>query len=247
MDGIEYFYELYTGLPRGGPGDNHSTRKAFSYLKNLPSEPLILDIGCGPGMQTLELAKISKGKIIALDNHQPFLDTLMKQATNIGFEKKIIPKNLSMFEMDFKDACFDVIWSEGALYQMGFQNGLKKCYQLLKKTGYLAVTEGVILTSDAPAEAKRFWDEYPDVKDIQTNINLIKQEHFELIAHFTLPTASWTEQYYAPMEKKLHELKKKYKGNTTALQVFAMSENEIETYKKNSDYVGYEFFIMQKV
>jgi SAM-dependent methyltransferase len=246
MEGMEYFYELYTGLPRGGPGDNASTQKAFSYLKNLLFKPLILDIGCGPGMQTIELARISKGKIIALDNYQPFLDILMQNAIKEGFEKRIIPKNQSMLEMDFKNGSFDLIWSEGALYQMGFQNGLKKCYQLLKKGGYLAVTEGVMLQSNAPAAAKKFWEEYPDVKDIKGNIALIQQEHFDIIAHFTLPVSSWTEQYYAPLEKRIYELQKKYQGNTTALQIFARSEKEIETYKKNSDYVGYEFFIIQK-
>jgi len=246
MEGMEYFYELYTGLSRGGPGDNASTQKAFSYLKNLPFEPLILDIGCGPGMQTIALARISKGKIIALDNYQPFLDILMQNAIKEGFEKRIIPKNQSMLEMDFKNASFDLIWSEGALYQMGFQNGLKKCYQLLKKGGYLAVTEGVMLQSNAPVAAKKFWEEYPDVKDIKGNIVLIQQEQFDLLAHFTLPVSSWTEQYYAPLETRIHELQKKYRGNSIALDVFAQSEKEIETYIKNSDYVGYEFFIMQK-
>ncbi len=245
MEGMEYFYELYRGLPRGGPGDNASTRKAFSYLKKLPSEPLILDIGCGPGMQTLELAKISKGTIIALDNYQPFLDMLMQNAVKEGFEKRITVKNQSMLEMDFRDHSFDVIWSEGALYQMGFQNGLKKCNQLLKNKGYLAVTEGVMLQSNAPEPAKKFWEEYPDVKDIQENISLIQQEQYDLLAHFTLPVSSWTEQYYAPLETRIRELQKKYKGNPIALDVFAQSEKEIETYKKNSDYVGYEFFIMQ--
>ncbi len=88
-------------------------------------------------MQTLELARISKGKIIAIDNYQPFLDILKQNAVNEKFEKRIIPKNQSMLEMDFKNGTFDLIWSEGALYFMGFQNGLKKCYQLLKKGGYL--------------------------------------------------------------------------------------------------------------
>jgi hypothetical protein len=72
MEGMEYFYDLFSGLPRGGPGDNESTQKAFSFLKNISSEPLILDIGCEPGMQTLELARFSDGKIIALDNYQLF-------------------------------------------------------------------------------------------------------------------------------------------------------------------------------
>jgi ubiquinone/menaquinone biosynthesis C-methylase UbiE len=246
MEGIEYFYELYTGLPRGGPGDNKSTRKAFSYLINLPPEPYILDIGCGPGMQTLELAKISKGKIIALDNYQPFLDTLMQNAVKEGLDKHIHPKNQSMLEMDFEDNSFDVIWSEGALYQMGFQNGLKKCSQLLKERGYLAVTEGVLLTSNPKADAREFWEEYPDVKDIQGNITRIQNEKFHLITHFTLPKSSWIDNYYYPMEKRINELKKKYPNNKTALQIFERSEKEIELYKRNSEHVGYEFFVMQK-
>jgi len=106
----------------------------------------------------LELARVTKGKIIALDNHQPFLDALMQNAIKEGLDKRIFPKNQSMLEMDFRDDSFDSIWSEGALYQMGFQNGLKKCYQLLKKGGYLAVTEGVLLTSNPPLETKKFWE-----------------------------------------------------------------------------------------
>lgn len=82
MEGMEYFHELFRSLPRAGPGDNNSTQKAFSCLKSLPSEPFILDIGCGYGVQTLELARSSKGTIIALDNYQPFLDGLEKNAKN---------------------------------------------------------------------------------------------------------------------------------------------------------------------
>jgi len=247
MEGLEYFYELFRDLPRGGPGDNTSTRKAFGYLKNLPSEPRILDIGCGPGMQTLELAKLINGTIIALDNYQPFLDILIRKAVQGGVKKRIIPKNQSMLEMDFKDNTFDVIWSEGALYFMGFQNGLKKCHQLLKRKGYLAVTEAVFLLPTIPKPLQQFWDEgYPDIKDVQSNIALIQNEGFELLAHFTLPKSSWTDTYYLPMEKQINELKKKYRDNNIALQVFEECEKEIKIYNTYSDYFGYEFFIMQK-
>jgi SAM-dependent methyltransferase len=247
MEGMEYFYELFCGLPRGGPGDNNSTRKAFSYLKNLPSEPLILDIGCGPGMQTCELARLSHGKIIALDNYQPFLDILMQNAIKEGFDKRIIPKNQSMLEMDFKDSSFDVIWSEGALYSMGFQNGLKRCHQLLKNKGYLGVTEAVLLLPNLPEPLQEFWDkEYPDIKDVKSNISLIQAEGFDLLSHFTLPKSSWIDNYYSPMEKRIKELKKKYYDNKIALQVFEACEKEIQVYNKYSDYFGYEFFVMQK-
>jgi SAM-dependent methyltransferase len=247
MEGMEYFYELFCGLPRGGPGDNQSTRKAFGYLKNLPLEPLILDIGCGPGMQTLELARISKGNIIALDNYQPFLDILMRNATVEGCERRITPRHQSMLEMDFKDGTFDVIWSEGALYFMGFQTGVKRCFQILKKNGYLVVTEAVLLSPNLPKPVRKFWDEgYPDIKDVESNISLIQNEGFDVVSHFTLPKSSWIDTYYSPMEKRINELKNKYHDNTIALQVFEECEKEINMYHKYSDYFGYEFFIMQK-
>ena len=244
---MEYFYELFSSLPRGGPGDNKSTRKAFSYLKNLPDEPLILDIGCGPGMQTLELAKISNGKIIALDNYQPFLDILMQNVKKAGFNNRIITKNQSMLEMEYKDGTFDIIWSEGALYFMGFQNGLKKCNSLLKNKGYLVVTEAVLLLPNLPKPLKKFWDEgYPDIKDVKSNISLIQSEGFNLLSHFTLPKSSWIDNFYLPMEKRIIELKKKYSDNKIALKVFKDSEKEIQIYNKYYVYFGYEFFIMQK-
>ena len=151
MDGMEYFYELFEALPRGGPGDNKSTQKAFNAIPKRPEQPFILDIGCGPGVQTIELAKLSNGRIIALDNHQAFLDKLTSNASKEGLLNHIVPTNISMLEMDFGKNTFDIIWSEGALYFMGFQNGLRRCHQLLKKDGFLAVTELVYLVNNAPA------------------------------------------------------------------------------------------------
>ncbi len=246
MEDMEYFYELFLGLPRGGPGDNKSTKKAFSYLKNLPFEPLILDIGCGYGMQTLELARISKGKIIALDNYQPFLDILMQNSKKRGFDNRIIPKNQSMLGMDFKNDTFDIIWSEGALFVMGFRNGLKKCNQLLKNKGYFVVSEAALLLPNLPKPLKEFWDEeYPDIKDIKSNISLIKDEGFNVLSHFTLPKSCWVD-FYSGMNKEIKKLKKKYHNNKIALQVFEKCEKEIKIYDEYSDYYGYEFFIMQK-
>lgn len=246
MEGMEYFYEVFSGLPRGGPGDNQSTRKAFSYLKNVPSEPLILDIGCGSGIQTLELARISNGKIIALDNHQPFLDILTQNAIKEGVDTRITPKNQSMLEMDFKNDTFDIIWSEGALYIMGFRNGLKKCNQLLKNNGYCVVSEAVLLLPNLPKTLKEFWDEtYPDIQDIKHNISLIQEEGFHVVSHFTLPQSCWVD-FYSRMKTVIKELKKKYHDNKVALQVFEECEKEILMYRTYSDYYGYEFFIMQK-
>ena len=149
--------------------------------------------------------------------------------------------------MEYKDGTFDIIWSEGALYFMGFQNGLKKCNSLLKNKGYLVVTEAVLLLPNLPKPLKKFWDEgYPGIKDVKSNISLIQSEGFNLLSHFTLPKSSWIDNFYLPMEKRIIELKKKYSDNKIALKVFEDSEKEIQIYNKYSDYFGYEFFIMQK-
>jgi ubiquinone/menaquinone biosynthesis C-methylase UbiE len=247
MEGIEYIYELCEALPRSGPGDNEYTRRAFNSIPQPPKHPYILDIGCGQGMQTVELAKISNGKIIALDNHQGFLDMLMEQTKKQGLEEKIIPKNISMLDMEFEEETFDIIWSEGALYFMGFQNGLKRCHQLLKDKGYLAVTELVYTVPNPPASVVEYFEsEYPDIKTVGENIETIKKERFNLIANFTLPKSAWLNNYYLPIEKELPRLNKKYQGNKVALAVFEGFRNEVAFYRKYSKFYGYEFFVMQK-
>ena len=247
MEGMKYFYELFEALPRGGPGDNESTRRAFNIIPNPPEQPPILDIGCGPGVQTIELAKLSKGRIIALDNHQAFLNKLMEQARDEGLDEKITPKNLSMLDMDFDENTFDIVWSEGALYFMGFQNGLKRCHQFLKNNGFLAVTELVYTAPNPPDSVIQFFEnEYPDIKNIKDKSEVIQDEGFNLISNFTLPKSAWLNSYYLPIEKELPRLNKKYQGNEIALGVFEGFKNEINFYKKYSKFYGYEFFIMQK-
>jgi len=247
MEGLEYIYEVCEALPRSGPGDNESTRRAFGMIPHFQTPPFILDIGCGQGMQTIELAKISNGNIIALDNHQPFLDLLVDQAKKQKVEKKITPMNISMLQMDFDEETFDLIWSEGALYFMGFQNGLKRCHQLLKEKGYLAVTELVYTIPNPPAAVLEYFEsEYPDIKPIEESIEIIKREGFDLISNFTLPETAWLNNYYLPMELELPRLNEKYQGNGVAQPVFNGFQREADFYKQYSNFYGYEFFVMKK-
>jgi hypothetical protein len=131
---------------------------------------------------------------------------------------------------------------------MGFQNGLRRCHQLLKRDGYLAVTEIVYLVSNPPTPVIQYFNkEYPDIRIVKDRIELIQNKGFHLISNFTLPESSWLDSYYLPMEEELSRLNKKYQGNEIALGIFEEMKNEINFYKKFSHVYGYEFFIMQRI
>ena len=245
---LEIFFEIHKDLPREGPGDNESTRKAFTFLEDLPSNPYILDIGCGPGMQTIQLAKLIDGKIIAIDTHQPFLDDLDRNAEKAGVRDKIETINKSMFKMDFEEGQFDIIWSEGAAYIYGFENALKDWHIFLKNNGYIVVSEASWLKKNPPSEIRDFWNEaYPDIKLIEENKDRIKNSGYKLISYLVLPESSWWENYYIPLEKRITELKTKYQSNEEVEKQLDEELIEIEMFRKYSDYYGYVFYIMQKI
>jgi SAM-dependent methyltransferase len=173
---------------------------------------------------------------------------LIKKAKKKELLDHIVPNNRSMLDMDFEVNTFDIIWSEGALYFMGFQNGLRRCHQLLKNDGFLAVTEIVYLVNNPPPPLIQYFEkEYPDIKAVKDKIDLIQNERFHLISNFTLPESSWLDSFYLPMEEEIIRLNKKYQGNEIASGIFEEMKNEINLYNKFSDFYGYEFFIMQRI
>ena len=159
------FFEIFELLPRQGPGDDASTKKAFQKLTELPESPEILDIGCGVGRQTLELAKLTSGKITALDNHSPFIEILKRNVSQTGYSSRVKCVVGDMTSMDFADESFDLIWSEGSVFIMGFENALKSWKRLLRPKGYIVISELVWFEEEAPKEIKEFFaGVYPPMK-----------------------------------------------------------------------------------
>jgi ubiquinone/menaquinone biosynthesis C-methylase UbiE len=244
-DTMKIFWEIHSDLPREGPGTAESTRKAFSMIPDLPEAPDILDVGCGPGMQTLDLAALTKGKITAVDNHQAFLDDLRKRAAEQGLSKQIEIMNGDMNALPFAQKSFDLIWAEGSIFIMGFEKGLRAWRPLLKDGGYVAVTDAAWLRPDVPAEVKKFWECYPGMQDVAANVKAVERAGYRLIGHFTLPDEAWWNDYYHPMEKKLALLREIHKDDKEALKYLTVEQVEIEMFRKYSKYYGYVFFVMQ--
>ena len=245
---MDILYEVFNAdLPRQGPGDNESTKKAFSYLMDLPSEPSILDVGCGNGMQTLELARLTNGRIIALDNHQPYLDELDRRVKNMNFSHRISTINQSMLDMKFDVNRFDIIWSEGAAYIYGFEKALKDWQFFLKVKGYLVISELCWFKENPPKEIHNYlMNEYPVMKSVKQNKRTIDSKGLELIFHFNIPESSWWDNFYIPLEKNINILHKKYQNDNETLELLKLFSVEIEMFRNYSEYYGYTFFIMRK-
>jgi len=243
----EIFYKIFEALPRQGPGDGESTKKAFQKLTKLPQYPEILDVGCGTGSQTVKLAELTPGKITALDNHAPFIEILKLNAINTDFVDRIRCVVGDMNSMDFSEKSFDVIWSEGAAYIMGFENALNAWKPLLRKNGYMVVSELVWFKKQAPKEINDFFKNvYPDIKYFEDIYIVVEAAGYELVDYFPLPSESWWTEYYTPAEKKIGELRKKYFSNAEAQSIFDSFQLEIDMYRKYSDYYGYGFYILRR-
>ncbi|MFA6239899.1 MAG: class I SAM-dependent methyltransferase [Candidatus Hydrogenedentales bacterium] len=215
-------------------------------MQELPHHATMLDVGCGPGMQSLELALLTQGSIIAVDTHQPYLDELDRRALTSGLSSRIETRNRSMFELDFPDATFDAIWSEGAIYFMGFENGLRSWRRLLKPRGYIAVSEATWLRPDPPEAARAFWDAaYPAMTDIETNLALLRAAGYEDVGHFALPASDWWTDYYTPIEARIVHLREKYRNVPDALRVIDEEQKEIDLFREFSDWYGYVFYVMR--
>lgn len=185
---MDIFFDIHKDLPREGPGDNECTKLALDLLTDLPENLSILDIACGPGAQTVVLAKNREAKIIAIDTHRPFLDHLRENAKKEDVLNKIEATEMSMFRIDFEAESFDIIWCEGGIFIIGFKRGLRGWKKYIKSDGYLVVTEVSWLRKDVPDELRDFWEsEYSDIKTIGQNMVRIEDEGYLPIGHFIIP------------------------------------------------------------
>ena len=201
------------------------TRKAFHILPEL-NKPRILDVGCGSGVPTMELAKLSNGQIIGLDINQPSLDRLKRKIEKAGLSDRVKVMKCSMVDMDFPDESFDIIWAEGSIAVIGFKRGLKEWRQFLKPNRFLAV--------------------HDEIGDITEKLEQISSCGYDLLEYFTLNDDTWWMEYYAPLEKRINEIRIKHANAPKALAVLDEEQREIDMFKKNPGRYCSVFFIMKK-
>jgi ubiquinone/menaquinone biosynthesis C-methylase UbiE len=202
------------------------TRQAFQVLQNM-SKPRILDIGCGSGVPTLELAKLSGGEVIGIDINQVQLERLNIKIVQRGLQHRVRTFNRSMLSLDFPDNFFDIIWAEGSIAVIGFKKGLREWGRILKTGGYLVV--------------------HDDMGNLEKKTRLIPQYGYTLIHHFTLSNDVWSRYYYAPLEKKVNEIREQYVSSKGIEELLCGDQREIDGFGKDPERYRSVFFIMRKM
>lgn len=244
MDIPPVFFDIMRDLPRQGPGSAEATARALALAGELPAEPLILDMGCGPGAQSLELARLTRGRVFCLDIFPQFLAELRAHAAAAGLASRIQPVRADMAAPPFANASFDLLWSEGAVYIPGFEAGLSAWRRLARLGARVAVSELSWLGEARPAEAVNWWAEaYPAMADVATNLDRMRRAGWEPLGSFALPSAAWRENYYGPMRERLPRMRHRHADDPTALAIIDEAEAEMELFERHEQAYGYVFYV----
>jgi ubiquinone/menaquinone biosynthesis C-methylase UbiE len=201
------------------------TRKAFRMLPKL-DKPCILDIGCGSGVPTMELAKLCDGKITALDIDQDMLDLLRGKIEKAGLSNRVKVVNRSLLDMDFPDESFDVIWAEGSINIIGFKKGIQEWKRLLKPGGFMMV--------------------HDERNNVREKLEQISDCGYVLLGYFELDEKAWWTEYFVPLEKLISEARLKYADATGIVEAIQGSEREIDMFKKATERNSSVCFVMKR-
>jgi len=240
--------DLHIEGERQGPGSDDATRLAIRLAGLDGATGLrVADIGCGTGASTLVLASDLDAHITAVDVLPPFLARLEQTARDRGLADRITTLAASMDELDVEEGSLDVIWSEGAIYNIGFSNGLRSWRRLLRPGGIVAVSEITWLTHRRPAELEDHWNaEYPEIATASAKLAVLEAAGYTPVGYFPLPEACWLDHYYRPMQARFASFLERHGNSSAAKEIVDAERHEIDLYERHSHHVSYGFYIASR-
>lgn len=240
--------EYFSNVERQGPGSPEVTIKALNFIDNLTPQSRIADLGCGTGGQTMTLAQNTMGQITGLDLFPDFISIFNRNARRLGLSERVKGIVGSMDSLPFEKKSLDLIWSEGAIYNLGYERGLNEWREFLKTGGYVAVTESSWFTNERPDEIYDFWmTHYPEIDTIPNKVTQMQNAGYIPVATFILPENCWTEHYFTPCRNTQEAFLKKHAGNKITEEFIAGQRHEMALYHKYKEFYGYVFYIGKKI
>ena len=248
MENLHLLIDLHLPGSRQGPGSDACTRRAIDLAGLSAHRGLsVADIGCGTGASTLVLARELDAQIVAIDFLPEFLERLQERAANADVSNQIRIRNTPMDALDFQLESLDAIWSEGAIYNLGFENGVRQWRRFLKPGGVLAVSELTWLTEHRPAEIESHWNRvYPEVDTASAKFAVLERNGFSPLGYFVLPKECWLDEYYRPMQQRFQDFLQTHGFSNEAKAIVAAEQTEIDLYERYSSFVSYGYYIARK-
>ncbi len=245
LDDLSLLIDLHVDSERQGPGSDACTKKALQLTGLNREKPLqIADLGCGTGASAMVLAEELNAKVLAVDFLQPFLDALNARSSERGIGDQIDTICSSIDDLPFEDQSLDMIWSEGAIYNIGFENGARAWKRYLKPGGYLVASEITWLTRERPAELTQHWEsEYPEIGLASEKFEVLEQLGYIPEAYFILPEDCWLDHYYKPMQDRFEAYLERNNQSDDARAVVAGEQAEIDLYRKYKSFFGYGMYV----
>ena len=249
VDDLRLLVDLHRDGPRQGPGGDGETQLAVTLSGLRGRQGLkIADIGCGTGASTLVLARELDARVMAVDFVPDFLEGLEAAARQARIVDRITPLEASMEALPFEDASLDAIWSEGAIYNIGFAAGVEAWRRFLKPGGVLAVSELTWLTDRRPAELQAHWDrEYPEVDTASAKMAVLERLGFSPVGYFALPGHCWLDNYYGPLRQRFPAYLRRHGNSEAARAIVAAEEAEISLYERFGEFVSYGYYVARKI
>ncbi|MBY6205683.1 methyltransferase domain-containing protein [Halomonas denitrificans] len=245
---LELLVDLHLERSRQGPGSRAATRRAIELAGLRDRTGLeIADLGCGTGASTLELAALRDARVTAVDLAGEFLVRLQRRAQDAGTSDRVATVRASIDALPLVDARFDAVWSEGAIYTIGFADGLRAWRRQLKPGGVLAVSEITWTTCSRPSAIEQFWSNaYPDIGTASSKMKALEEAGYSPIGYFTLPPDCWLDEYYQPLEASFDAFLERHRGRPEAARLVEAERREIALYRRYGTYYSYGMYIARR-
>ncbi len=246
MTMMEALVALHGSNERQGPGDDEVTRRLLRRLPGLPAEPRVADLGCGTGASALVLADALGVPVVCVDAVPEFIAALLERAKARRLDHLIHPVVGDMTQFRHPDGPLDLLWSEGAAYNLTFAGALRAWWPLLREGGFSVISELSWFTAAPAAEPRAFWAEaYPALAGEAENSALAEASGFEVLFTERLPQRAWRENYYAPLSARADALED---GAPAALRaVIEETRDEIALFERFGGDYGYTFYGLKAV
>lgn len=225
-----------------GPGGGDAY--TLGVLRGLPKGRYgtVVDAGSGTGRQTIALAR-ELGKVIhAVDSHGPFLEELRRRASEAGIARLVETHHMDMADIPRAFHDMDLPWSEGAAYNMGFENALRMWAPAVGAGGFIAASELTLLDGSPPPRAAEFLAcAYPAIQTTGENIAAGEGAGPSAAGTYTLPREAWMEGYYDALGPRAERLAA-HPGASVRGMAAGMLE-EIEAFESSGGSYGYVFYV----